>query len=75
MYKKEIKRAQEHFANIIREQIERVERMKKEEEWIDYSKSKPIIIGIAGGDGIGPYIAREAERVLKFLLENEERKG
>ena len=68
---KEIEEAKEHFGKILEEQLERVERMKKAEEWIDYTKLKPIIIGIIGGDGIGPYISKEAKRVLEFLLKKE----
>ncbi|MHC3129160.1 MAG: isocitrate/isopropylmalate dehydrogenase family protein [Candidatus Bathyarchaeota archaeon] len=49
--------------------------MKKAEEWIDYTKLKPIIIGIIGGDGIGPYISKEAKRVLEFLLKKEVENG
>lgn len=75
MYEEEIKRAQEHFADILKEQLDRVERMKEGEEWVDYSNLKPIIIGIVGGDGIGPYIAEESKKVLKFLLEKEEKEG
>jgi len=73
--KKEIEEAKEHFGKLLEEQLERVESMKKAEEWIDYTKLKPIIIGIIGGDGIGPYIAKEAKRVLEFLLKNELEKG
>ena len=73
--KKEIEEAKEHFGKILEEQLERVERMKKAEEWIDYTKLKPIIIGIIGGDGIGPYIAKEAKRVLEFLLKKEIENG
>ena len=72
---KEIEDAKEHFGKILEEQLERVERMKKAEEWIDYAKLKPIIIGIIGGDGIGPYIAKEAKRVLEFLLKKELENG
>ncbi len=75
MYEKEIERAKEHFGKILMEQLERVERMKKDEGWIDYSKLKPIIIGFVGGDGIGPYIAKEAKRVLEFLLKDEIAEG
>ncbi|MEO0270812.1 MAG: isocitrate/isopropylmalate family dehydrogenase [candidate division WOR-3 bacterium] len=71
----EIKKAQEKFEEILRKQIERVQRIKTGEDWIDYSKLKPIIIGIAGGDGIGPFITDEAFRVLKFLLSEEEKEG
>jgi isocitrate dehydrogenase (NAD+) len=73
--KKEIEEAKEHFGQLLEEQLERVERMKKAEEWMDYSKLKPIIIGIIGGDGIGPYITTEAKRVLEFLLKKEIEEG
>jgi len=73
--KKEIEEAKEKFGKILEEQLERVERMKKTEEWIDYSKQKPIIIGIIGGDGIGPYITKEAQRILEFLLKKELESG
>ena len=63
-----LERAKEHFAGLIQEQLARIERMKKEEDWVDYTRLKPIIIGVCGGDGIGPYISREAQRVLEFLL-------
>ena len=66
-----IQRAQEHFAAILREQLHRVQQMKGEEEWIDYSRLKPIIVGVCGGDGIGPYISEQAERVLESLLKPE----
>jgi isocitrate dehydrogenase (NAD+) len=69
--KKEIEEAKEHFGKLLEEQLERVECMKKAEDWMDYAKLKPIIIGIIGGDGIGPYITKEAKRVLEFLLKKE----
>ena len=67
--------SQNHFARLIEQQLQRVERMKKESEWIDYSTLKPIIIGIVGGDGIGPFIAEESQRVLEFLLKKESGEG
>jgi len=73
--KKEIEEAKEQFGKILEEQLERVECMKKAEEWMDYAKLKPIIIGIIGGDGIGPYITTEAKRVLEFLLKKEIENG
>jgi isocitrate dehydrogenase (NAD+) len=45
------------------------------DEWIDFSAVKPIVIGILGGDGIGPYIAAEAQRVLEYLLRDAIRDG
>lgn len=70
-----IEEAKAHFARLAEEQFERIEMMKKAEDWIDYTTLKPIIIGIIGGDGIGPYIAEEARRILEFLLKDEEKAG
>lgn len=69
--KKEIEVAKEKFGKLLEEQLERVEQMKKAEDWMDYAELKPIVIGIVGGDGIGPFITKEAQRVLEFLLKNE----
>ena len=57
-----------HLASIITEQLARVERMKQAEEWADYSELKPIIIGVCWGDGIGPIISQETQRVLEVLV-------
>ena len=70
-----IDRGKKHFGDLIKSQMERVEIMKKGEDFTDYSKLKPIIIGILGGDGIGPFIAAEAQRVLEALLADEVKKG
>jgi len=66
-----VDRGMKHFGELVKSQMERVEVMKKGEEFTDYSKLKPIIIGILGGDGIGPFIAAEAQRVLETLLTDE----
>lgn len=71
----EIEKAKEHFGKILEEQLERVEQMKKAEDWTNYTTLKPIIIGVIGGDGIGPYITKEAKRVLEFLLKKEIEEG
>ena len=70
-----IDRGKKHFEDLIKSQMERVEIMKKGEEFTDYTKLSPIIIGILGGDGIGPFIAAEAQRVLETLLADEVKKG
>ena len=75
MYREAIERAKEHFGKLLEEQLARVERLKQEEDWIDYTKLKPIIIGIVGGDGIGPYITKEAHRVLEFILKDDVANG
>ena len=70
-----VEKAKEHFGQIVEEQLNRVEELKKAQDWIDYSELKPIIIGIIGGDGIGPFIAEESKRILEFMLEEEAKTG
>ncbi|MCI4396979.1 MAG: isocitrate/isopropylmalate dehydrogenase family protein [Thermoprotei archaeon] len=73
--KEEIEKAKEYFGKILEEQLARAERIKISSQPIDFSKIRPIIIGVAGGDGIGPIIVGEAERVLKALLKEEIDRG
>lgn len=70
-----VERAKEHFGRLLDEQIARVEEIKKGEPAPDFTALKPVIIGVCGGDGIGPYISAEAERVLKHLLAEEVASG
>lgn len=67
----EIEKAKEKFVSIVKEQLERIEKLKKDKDWIDYSTLSPIIIGFIGGDGIGPTISENGRRILTFLLEEE----
>jgi isocitrate dehydrogenase (NAD+) len=71
----DIEKAKEHFGKIVTEQLERVEHMKAGEDWVNYNSLKPIIIGVVGGDGIGPYICKHAHRILEFMLEDEVKNG
>ncbi|MFQ5683101.1 MAG: isocitrate/isopropylmalate family dehydrogenase [Candidatus Binatia bacterium] len=73
--KQAIDAAKQHLGEVLAQQLGRVERLKQAEPWTDFSKVKPIIIGILGGDGIGPFIAAEARRVLEHLLNNEVKSG
>jgi isocitrate dehydrogenase (NAD+) len=70
-----IEKAKEHFGRVLVEQLERVERMKAGQEWVDYGKLRPLIIGIVGGDDIGPIICQHAQRILAFLLDQQVRGG
>lgn len=70
---KDIKEALRQFEDILREQIERCEKMKalsEKPEEISESK-KEIMIGLIAGDGIGPVIMSEVSRVLRKLLAGE----
>ena len=75
MYKEQIAAATAHFAQILEQQLKRVERMKQEDTFIDFQELPRIVIGIVGGDGIGPYIAAQTQRILEQLLANEIRAG
>lgn len=66
-----VQEAVSKFEAVVREQLARVERMKQQKEFLDYNTLDTLIIGICGGDGIGPVITHEAERVLRFLLKDE----
>ena len=70
-----IEKAKEHFAKLLVEQLLRVDQIKAGEDWVDYSKLQPLIIGVVGGDGIGPYITSEAVRVLSYVLADEIAEG
>ena len=70
-----IKAAQEKYGNLLRKQLERVERLKNEPDWTDYSKLDKLIIGVCGGDGIGPYICASAQKVMEFLLADKIKAG
>ncbi len=70
-----IHRAKEHFAKLLIQQIERVERLKKETTFIDYSKLDKLKIGVIGGDGIGPVITATARTMLEKLLAKEHAAG
>ncbi len=63
--------AQEKFADLIKSEYARVERMKADSEITDFSKLEKIVVGIMPGDGIGPIIMKEAIKVLNALIESE----
>ncbi len=67
----ELERASAHFAKLVKGQMERVEAMRAQQDWIDYSSLKPIKVGVLGGDGIGPFIAESARKVLEEVLTDE----
>jgi len=64
-----------NIRELLEEQVERVERISRPVQWVDYSKLDRLVIGVIGGDGIGPIIAKETSRVLEALLKEEIRSG
>ena len=70
-----INAAKEHFGEVLQQQLERVDRLKQEGDWLDYSTVSPIVIGMLGGDGIGPTISAETQTILEYLLRGEVASG
>ena len=70
-----IKLAADKFAKVLEKQMERNERIKTQKDFLDFENLPKIIIGVAGGDGIGPAITHEAHRILEFLLADEVKSG
>ena len=56
------------FRKILEDQLVRVEDMKAQGDFVDYASLDKLVIGVCGGDGIGPIICSESERVLEFML-------
>ena len=75
MYNEQIEAAKEKFGALLEKQLTRVEEMKAQGDFVDYQGLDKIVIGICGGDGIGPAITAQAQRILEYLLKDEEAKG
>jgi len=71
MYRESIEKACAEFRALLTEQLARVEAMETGKTAKDYGALDKLTIGIIGGDGIGPIIVDQAERVLKKLLTSE----
>jgi len=63
-----IAEATAHFGAILEAQAARVAKVRQSPPPTDFSALETIRIGIIGGDGIGPAIAAEAQRLLEELL-------
>jgi Isocitrate/isopropylmalate dehydrogenase len=75
MYNEQIEAAKEKFGKLLEKQLSRVEAMKAQGDFIDYKSLDKVIIGVCGGDGIGPAITGQAQRVLEYLLQDEVKSG
>ena len=65
----EIELACRSFEQLLREQLTRIANMDAEK--VDFSAKQVVTIGLVDGDGIGPLIMAQAERVLRRLLADE----
>ena len=71
----QIKNAVEKFEALIREQSDRSDKIKAQGDFVDYEKLDKIVIGVCGGDGIGPIITKESARVLEYMLADKVKTG
>jgi len=70
-----IEAAKEKFGQLLESQLKRVEEMKAQGDFIDYKTLDKIIVGVCGGDGIGPAITAQAQRILEFLIKEDIKAG
>ena len=73
--KQAIDAAVEQFRSLMESQLARAKRIREDKDFTDFDALDTIVIGICGGDGIGPVITKESERVLSFLLKDEVASG
>lgn len=71
MTEDQIKSAVEHYETLLRKQLARVDEMEKGASPVDLANKEKLVIGVIGGDGIGPIIVEQAKRVLDILLKDE----
>jgi isocitrate dehydrogenase (NAD+) len=70
-----INEATAKFQALLNEQLDRAENIKKTKDFVDFKSLDKIIIGVCGGDGIGPYISAVAKTVLENVLAKEIESG
>ena len=63
------------FEAVVESQRKRIMDMKAQDDFIDYSKLDKLIIGVCGGDGIGPMITGMAQHALEVLLADKVKAG
>lgn len=66
-----IEKACAQFRCLLLEQLARTEKMEAQREAKDFASMEQITIGIIGGDGIGPIIMEQAERLIRKLMASE----
>jgi len=66
-----IQNAVQKFEALLVAQQKRAEDIKEQGDFIDYQALERLVVGVCGGDGIGPIITKESARVLEFLLKDE----
>lgn len=71
----QVEDAAEKYKALLYEQLQRAEDIKKVKDFTDYNKLDKLVIGVCGGDGIGPTITAASEKVLRQLLSDDIKAG
>ncbi|MBR3109423.1 MAG: isocitrate/isopropylmalate dehydrogenase family protein [Clostridia bacterium] len=72
MYQEAIEKAVSQYRDLLISQVERAEKLNAQDA---AEKKDKIVIGVVGGDGIGPIITAQAQRALEALLKDEIQAG
>ena len=72
MYQEAVEKAVAHYRDLLLSQIDRAEKMNNVPA---PAKKEKTVIGVVGGDGIGPIITAQAQRALEALLADEIKAG
>ena len=72
---KQIAEAVAKFEALVREQLARNDKIKAQKEFVNFDNLDKIVIGVCGGDGIGPIITKESARVLEYMLADDVKAG
>lgn len=75
MTKELIEKAVTQYEALLAEQIARSEKIKQQGDFLSYSDLDTVVIGVCGGDGIGPIITKESAEVLKYILAEDVKGG
>ncbi len=67
----QIENALAKFKQLLIEQDARNQKIKSTKDFKDFKSLDKIVVGVCGGDGIGPIITKEAANVLKFILKDD----
>lgn len=69
----ELEQACSQFRTLLEEQLHRIETMSTDK--VDFTSKEVVTIGLIDGDGIGPVIMEQAQRVLYTLLDDQIKAG
>ena len=67
----QLEKAVDAFRQLMQDQLSRLDSLKAQDNWVDYTKKDHIVVGICPGDGIGPSITYQAQRVLEHVLSSD----